>query len=119
MLSLNATVARFTPDRFPTIDVLIAPFWADADTTPGNGTGHVYYGSTSNSTVLNRAAQIINTAFTRPEANFTPEHLYVVTWLEVGYFGYNINDSRVCKGHSLESYVSHRLEYESYNIYTM
>ena len=94
MLSLNATDARFTPASFPTMDVLIAPFWADADTTPGTGTGHVYYRSTSNSTLLNWATQIINAAFI--EANFAPEHLYVVTWFEVGYFGSNMDNSKVC-----------------------
>ena len=67
------------------MDALIAPFWADADTRDGRGTGHVYYRSTLNQTLLNRATEIVNTAFTG--ANFVSEHLYVVTWFEVGYFG--------------------------------
>ena len=92
MLSLNKTDARFTPDRFPTMDALIAPFWADADTTVGNGTGHVYYRSTTNQTLLDRATDIVNTAFTG--ANFVTEHLYVVTWFKVGYYG-QIGNSKV------------------------
>ena len=74
------------------MDVLIAPFWADADTTVGRGTGHVYYRTTTNQTLFDRAAQIINTTFTGE--NFVPEHLYVVTWFEVGYFG-QVDNSKV------------------------
>ena len=92
MLSLNTTDARYVPTRFPTMDVLIAPFWADADTTVGSGSGHVYYRSTINQSLLNRTAEIINTAFTG--ANFVPEHLYVVTWFQVGYYG-QIDNSKV------------------------
>ena len=71
------------------MDVLIAPFWADADTTVGSGTGHVYYRSSTNQTLLDRATAIVNTAFIG--VNFAPEHLYVVTWFEVGYFGQTDN----------------------------
>ena len=92
MLSLNTTDARYTPARFPTMDVLIAPFWADADTTVGRGTGHVYYRSTMNQTLLDRVTVIVNTAFTG--ANFVAEHLHVVTWFEIGYYG-QIGNSKV------------------------
>ena len=91
MLSLNATDTRFNPAPFPITDdllmiALIAPFWADADTDVA---GHVYYRSTTNQTLLDRATVIINTAFTG--VNFATEHLYVATWFEVGYFGQTNN----------------------------
>ena len=89
MLSLNTTDKRYNPAAFPITDVLIAPFWADADTTDGSGTGHVYYRSTINQTLLDRATAIITTSFA--DANFVTEHLYIVTWFEVGYYGQTDN----------------------------
>ena len=83
LLSLNTTSSSFTPEKFPTDDPIIAPFWADADTTCN---GSVYYTNSSitNVSLLNRAADIINTAFT--DANFVPQQLYVITWFEVDYY---------------------------------
>ena len=53
----------------------------------------MYYRSTrTNQLLLDRAAKIINTAFN--EANFVPEHLYIVTWFKVGYYGQS-NDLKV------------------------
>ena len=91
MLSLNATETRYTPVPFPITDYLIpliAPFWADADTSVS---GHVYYTKrpTINQTLLDRATAIINTAFTG--TNFVTKHLYIVTWFEVGYYGQTEN----------------------------
>ena len=86
LLSLNGSVTTFTPRPFPTVDPLIAPFWADADTTPGFGTGAVYYTNKSmtNPTLLDRSSEIINTAFIG--ATFVTQYLYIVTWFRVGYF---------------------------------
>ena len=81
LLSLNESVNAFTPVPFPTTEVRIAPFWADADTE--GGLGNIFYRLTINPTLLNQAAQIINNAFT---SSFTPQYLAIVTWFEVGYF---------------------------------
>ena len=83
LLSLNATDASYIPRSFPTGDTAIAPFWADVDTTGGRG--DVFYRSTTNSSLLTRAGQIINTAFVG--AAFTPQILYIMTWFRVGFFG--------------------------------
>ena len=76
----------FAPVIFPIVDPLIAPFWADADTSPSRGTGDVYYTnrSTVNQTQLDRSSEIINTAFLG--ATFVTQYLYVVTWFRVGFF---------------------------------
>ncbi len=81
LISLNRTINSFTPVIFPTGDPLITPFWADADTT---GIGNVYFRTTTQQMLLNNASDIINTAFS--DSNFIPQHLTIVTWLEVGYF---------------------------------
>ena len=81
LLSLNETVGTFTPAPFPTNEVRIAPFWADADTT--GGLGNVYYRLTIDQALRNDAAQIINNAFM---SSFMPQYLVIVTWFEVGYF---------------------------------
>ena len=82
LLSLNDTVNTFTPVPFPTNEVYIAPFWADADTT--SGLGNVYYRVTFDQALRNDAAQIINNAFIM--SSFMPQYLVIVTWFEVGYF---------------------------------
>ena len=83
LLSLNETVDiyTFTPVPFPTNEVRIAPFWADADTT--DGLGNVYYRLTIDQALRNEAAQIINNAFM---SSFMPQYLVIVTWFEVGYY---------------------------------
>ena len=81
LLSLNETVDTFTPAPFPTAEVRIAPFWADADTT--GGLGNVYYRLTIDQALRNDTAQIINNAFM---SSFMPQYLVIITWFEVGYF---------------------------------
>ena len=72
-------------------DALIAPYWADADTTVNMGTGNVYYRSTTNQLLLDRSSEIINTAFTGK--SFVAQYLYIVTWFRVGYFQETFTDS--------------------------
>jgi len=61
-------------------DTIIAPFWADVDTT---GTGTVYYRETSDPSLLSRAAnEIQGTVAT----SFTPSYLFIATWDAVGYY---------------------------------
>ena len=82
LITLNETVSDYSPVPFPTTDPRIAPFWGDADTT--RGIGNVYYRSTTEQTVLDKANTIINSAFVG--SNFVPQHLAIVTWFQVGYF---------------------------------
>ena len=91
LLSLNDSNADFTPQPFPTGAAAIAPFWADVDTR--NGRGEVFYRSTTDSSLLTRAGQIINNAFVG--AAFAPQILYIVTWFRVGFFGQLSTNTRV------------------------
>ena len=113
---MNATSDSYSPEEFPTSDPLIAPFWADAyaDTTDVNGTrGVVYYTNSSitNMSLLDRAANIVNTAFT--EANFVPQQLYVVTWFEVDYFRRSDSSSSTFTGTNMVCKVLDRGDIDS------
>ena len=79
------------PQQFPTGAAAIAPFWTDIDTSGGRG--NVFYRSTTDSSLLNRAGQIINTAFVG--AAFAPQILYIMTWFRVGFFGQIATNTRV------------------------
>lgn len=72
----------FTPRVFPTNGVLIAPFWADVDT---RGIGSIYYRLTSNQTLLDRLSMDISSSFA-DQVTFSPQILFIATWIEVGYF---------------------------------
>ena len=61
-------------------DTIIAPFWADIDTT---GTGTVYYRETSDPSLLSRAANEIQGTIA---TSFMPSHLFIATWDAVGYY---------------------------------
>ena len=82
-ISFTTAVSSFTPDPFPLSGdlELIAPYWADVDTT---GTGVVWYRQTGDSVLLNRARDDIRAAFTA--LDFTPSYLFIATWDHVGYF---------------------------------
>ena len=58
----------------------IAPYWGDVDTT---GTGQIYYRQTTNSTLLARAANEIQTAFSVSQ---NVSSLFIATWNAVGYY---------------------------------
>lgn len=84
-------MSQFTPDPFP-LDgdrMLIAPFWGDVDT---RGTGSVWYHSSTDPTVLNRASNDIRNAFpVQAAAGFTATDIFIATWDMVGYFNQHTN----------------------------
>ena len=89
LISLNQTEESYTPRPFPTTGALIAPYWADADTS--NGNGNVWFRVTTDSQLLSNASQqISNAGFTGPQS-FSPSYLIIVTWENVGYFDGNID----------------------------
>ena len=63
----------------------ITPFWADVDLT---GIGQVYYRQTTDSALLARANNEIQTAFPMSQ-NVNITNLLVVTWDAVGYYSRN------------------------------
>ena len=58
-----------------------------------NDRGVVYYRATTDQSLLTRAAGIVNTAF--DGVTFAPQHLYIVTWFRVGFFGQATSDTTV------------------------
>ena len=79
----NATGTSSPPGTpFPTDGVLIAPYWADADT---RGTGRVYYRCTTDQVELLLHIQFYTEAFF-PGSRFIADYLCIITWFEVGYF---------------------------------
>lgn len=73
------------PQKFPIKGYpLIAPFWADVDTTGEEG-GEVWYRITADKSLLTRAKNDITTAFYNDPV-FEPETLFIATWYKVGYY---------------------------------
>ena len=91
VISFTRAVSTFTPEPFPLGNglQLIAPYWADVDTT---GTGQVWYRETDNRQLLDRAQREINRVFSQ-QRNFVPINLFIATWDHVGY--YNGNTDKV------------------------
>ena len=92
LLSFLKGVSQFSSRRFPLPDgKLIAPFWADVDTTR---TGIVWYRSTTEADLLGRFIDMV--ARLQNQDSFTPSYLFIVTWDHVGYFFENIDKVREC-----------------------
>ena len=74
----------FTPTALPLNETerIIAPYWADVDTT---GIGTIYYRQTNDSTLLTRAINEIRAAFPRSQ-DVVITNLLIVTWDGVGYY---------------------------------
>ncbi len=83
LISVHEPETSPVPRNFPTTTILIAPFWADADTS--NGAGAVSYGVTRDAAQLTKAGGEITAA--HPElTEFTPLYLFIATWNRVGYY---------------------------------
>ena len=75
-----------TPFPLPNDELVIAPFWADVDTS-GRRRGVVYYrNASSNTSLLERAQREVLTYFTSG-MNFQPTFLFIATWDRVSFFG--------------------------------
>ena len=85
MISFLREVSQYTPDPFPLGDDrrLIAPFWADVDTTRG---GVVYYRETQDLAIRTRASEEIRKYFVR-QRRFLAKWVMIVTWLNVARYG--------------------------------
>ena len=69
---------------FPIAVPLIAPYWADVDTTSENG-GTVWYRETTSQADRNRAQSEIRAIF-MDASQFVPSLVFIATWDHVGYF---------------------------------
>ena len=91
-LSCYGKAPEYTSNPFPLDDnkVIIAPFWADVDTSRK---GNVWYHESSDPDLLKRASKEILKVY--PETNFTAKCLFIATWDQVGY--YNAATTKVSK----------------------
>jgi len=78
-------VSQYTPDRFHLGNnrLLIAPFWADIDTT---SEGKVFYRQTTDPGLLQKANNDIKVIYGKCR-NFRATWLFIATWYEVPFFG--------------------------------
>ncbi|XP_013419175.1 sushi domain-containing protein 2 [Lingula anatina] len=85
-ISFLVSVTQFTPDPFP-LDSnrrIIAPFWADIDTS--RNTGRVYYRQTTSEAVLNKTDEDVRRAFV-VLSNFNATWAFVCTYAGVTFYG--------------------------------
>jgi len=85
IISFENSFSAFNPSRFPragTANHLIAPYWADVDTS-GGGRGTVFYRQTTNFNLLLRASREIQDGLS---VTFFLSHLFIATWDAVDYF---------------------------------
>ncbi|XP_043265975.1 nidogen isoform X2 [Colletes gigas] len=82
VLTFSRAMQRFFNIAFPLDDPVIAPLYTHVDT---RGSGRVYYGETDSPDVLARAGGMVRSAF-KDAADFMPTHVFIATWLDVGYF---------------------------------
>ena len=77
-------VGAFTPEPFPLGSglQLIAPYWADVDTT---GTGNVWYRETTDLDLLDQVQQEIRRVFS-DQQQFVSINIFIATWDHVGYY---------------------------------
>ena len=89
-------VSQYTPDAFPLGDNrrLVAPFWADADTTVA---GDVFYRETTDPNLLQQATNDITATFV-DQRKFKATWLLIATWYKVAFYGATgINTEKVKK----------------------
>eukprot|EP00105_Crassostrea_gigas_P046261 XP_019930409.1 PREDICTED: protein mesh [Crassostrea gigas] len=85
VISFLRPVGTYTPNPFPIANDarMIAPFWADIDTTRG---GTVWYRETTNDTMLDRATDEVRAYF--PDFfRFRASWVFIATWDRVAFFG--------------------------------
>ena len=84
-ISFDDPLDFYDPRPFPIPDLpLIAPYWADVDTTPPDG-GQIWYRiSTNNCLITDLIESIVSSQLTL--SSFTPEYMVIVTWDHVGYY---------------------------------
>lgn len=91
IISFIKNVSQYTPDVFPLDDDrrIIAPYWADADTSTQRGVdGKVWYRQTNDTTLLTNLTDQIRSVF-RVEFRFRPfvaTFAFVATWENVTFY---------------------------------
>lgn len=82
---------RFFNIAFPLDDPVISPLYTHVDT---RASGTIYWSETDSPDVLARAGGLIRSAF-KDANNFMPTDVFLVTWMDVGYYDER-NDKASC-----------------------
>ena len=88
LISFVRGVSTYTPQPFPKINnlVVLAPFWADIDTSRCTQSCRIWYRESTHTRYLNKATSEVRRYF--PVMNhFTASWTYIVTWDNVAFFG--------------------------------
>ena len=89
-LTFNLSFTGYIPETFPITGIpMIAPFWADVDTT---GTGYVWYRTTNDMALISKAMHDI--PYNLSGSQFNPLWLFIATWDHVGY--HSSHTDKVC-----------------------
>lgn len=84
MLSFNAPIWQWTPQRLPIVsnNPFLGVFWADVDNRVA---GDIYYRNSTDPELMTRATSDIRTYF--QHTNFTAGWAFVATWDRVAFYG--------------------------------
>lgn len=82
VLSFIRSMQRFFNIAFPLDDPVIAPLYTHVD---AKGSGTVFYSETNDPEIISRARGMIRNSY-KNITDFIPSHVFIVTWLDVGYF---------------------------------
>jgi hypothetical protein len=99
-ITFNSSLSDFTPFAFPSVNQIIAPYFADVDTTgppdvSGDGLDDVYFSERTNQTDLGIISTIVNQAF---GGAFAATSAFVATWDHVGYFTSHVDKLNTFQG---------------------
>ncbi|KAI1693549.1 nidogen-like domain-containing protein [Ditylenchus destructor] len=68
---------------------IIAPFWADHDLSQTGSSAHVYYRTTTDVSVIEKAKEDIGRAFPKKFCDLDIKWALVATWYNATFYGYN------------------------------
>ncbi|XP_070534783.1 sushi domain-containing protein 2-like [Ptychodera flava] len=81
---------------------MIAPFWANVDTTRR---GNIYYRQTTERVILNQATEDVRKYFLT-EKDFTALWCYIATWEEVSFYGRTDNNNNVDHRNTFQAVIT-------------
>ncbi|KAJ8676735.1 hypothetical protein QAD02_012522, partial [Eretmocerus hayati] len=82
VLSFIRPMNRFFNIPFPLDDPVVAPLYTHVDI---RGSGKIQFVETDDPEILGQAGSVVRSSF-KNALNFKPTHVFLATWLDVGYF---------------------------------
>lgn len=93
VLSFARAMQRFFNIAFPLDDPVISPLYTHVDT---RASGTIYWRETDSSEILARTGGLVRSTF-KDAADFVPTHVFLATWLDVGYYNQRKDKVSRCK----------------------